>query len=63
MKAPSGMQAGLDRMQQTGKVKMTPELVQLERDGLMKATSINSTSLLLQFPSPLSMGAHRCCPV
>ena len=53
------LQAGLERMQQTGRLEMSPELAELERDGLLKASSFDSTRLLLQFPSPLSLGAHR----
>lgn len=53
------MQAGLERMQQTGRLEMTPELTQLEREGLLKASSPDSIRLLLQFPSPLSLAAYR----
>jgi hypothetical protein len=52
-------QASLERMHYTGKLQMSPELLQLERDGLLTRGSVDN-GVLLSFNSPLSMTTPRC---
>ena len=61
------MQAELDRMAQTGRVRLSPALANLTPAGHMTARCLEGGRMQLDFDSPMrspprSVSAHACCP-
>ena len=65
---PGTVQAELDRMAQTGRVRLSPALANLTPAGHMTARCLEGGRMQLNFDSPMrspprSVSAHPCCPL